>query len=543
MRMCRYILKNKKYFIGTLCTSLFAGVVPLFLAYVIQLISDVAFNNHFEKAGTCLFASVLFLVYTLMTTSINSIMKSTYRKKLKTDLGEDLYSSLMNQSYSTLKKEKIGNQLSLFTNDIKMVDEYYFYPILSMIVDIIVSVIILIYILRIHVFVGFMMVLIAVATLLVPKMMEKRLKKYSNQLSSYSGIYNSKLKEIFQNFDIILDLGVLKQFVDKGKEWIENMEYKQRNVNMAISLTGNWANCIAATFQLIFMLVIGLMILYGHLDMIYMMPIVNVSNNFISNLNDISSNLAGFKSVSDVNSKLLIDSHGQANKFVSNYDGNIYLEHVSFGYTESKMVIDDLSFKFEKGKKYAIVGPSGSGKSTILKLILGYYPVQKGNVSVLGPKNVSMIHQESHIFDDTIRNNLNMELVQTDETLLKCLEFVDLPEFKLDQNICEDGSNLSGGQVQRIGIARTISHLKEVLLCDEITASLDAQTAIEIENRILDLKEETVLYVTHKYFDETLKKFDCILVFKQGRIVEQGSFEELMKNKEYFYSLKNKGCI
>ena len=133
MRMCRYILRNKKYFIGTLCTSLFAGVVPLFLAYVIQLISDVAFNNHFEKAGTCLFASVLFLVYTLMTTSINSIMKSTYRKKLKTDLGEDLYSSLMNQSYSTFKKEKIGNQLSLFTNDIKMVDEYYFYPILSMI--------------------------------------------------------------------------------------------------------------------------------------------------------------------------------------------------------------------------------------------------------------------------------------------------------------------------------------------------------------------------------------------------------------------------
>lgn len=426
-----------------------------------------------------------------------------------------------------------------------MVDEYYFYPILSMIVDIIVSVIILIYILRIHVFVGLMMVVIAVATLLVPKMMEKRLKKYSNQLSSYSGIYNSKLKEIFQNFDIILDLGVLKQFVDKGKEWIENMEYKQKNVNMAISLTGNWANCIAATFQLIFMLVIGLMILYGHLDMIYMMPIVNVSNNFISNLNDISSNLAGFKSVSDVNSKLLniIDSHGQANKFVSNYDGNIYLEHVSFGYTESKMIIDDLSFKFEKGKKYAIVGPSGSGKSTILKLILGYYPVQKGNVSVLDSKNVSMIHQESHIFDDTIRNNLNMELVQTDETLLKCMEFVDLPEFKLDQNICEDGSNLSGGQVQRIGIARTIAHLKEVLLCDEITASLDAQTAIEIENRILDLKEETVLYVTHKYFDETLKKFDCILVFKQGRIVEQGSFEELMKNKEYFYSLKNKGCI
>lgn len=542
--MYRYILRNKKYFIGTLCTSLFAGVVPLFLAYVIQLISDVAFNNHFEKAGICLAASILFLVYTLITTSINSIMKSTYRKKLKTDLGIDLYSSLMNQSYSTFKKEKIGNQLSLFTNDIKMVDEYYFYPILSMIVDIIVSSIILTYILRIHVFAGFMMVVIASATLLVPKMMEKRLKKYSNQLSSYSGIYQSKLKEIFQNFDIILDLGVLKQFIDKGKEWIENMECKQRNVNVAISLTGNWANCIAATFQLILMLVIGLMILYGHLNMIYLMPIINVSNNFIANLNDISSNLAGLKSVSDVNSKLLniIDSREHTNKLQSSYDGNIYLENVSFGYTDNKMILDDFSFQFEKGKKYAIVGSSGSGKSTILKLILGYYPIQRGKVSVLDSENVSMIHQESHIFDDTIRNNLNLGLVQTDETLLKCLDFVNLSEFELDQNIGEDGSNLSGGQVQRIGIARTIAHLKEVLLCDEITSSLDAQTAIEIENRILDLKDETVLYVTHKLFDETLKKFDCILVFDQGHIVEQGSFEELMKRKGHFYDLKNKGC-
>lgn len=538
MRMCRYILRNKKYFIGTLCTSLFAGVVPLFLAYVIQLISDVAFNNHFEKAGTCLFASVLFLVYTLMTTSINSIMKSIYRKKLKTDLGEDLYSSLMNQSYSTFKKEKIGNQLSLFTNDIKMVDEYYFYPILSMIVDIIVSVIILIYILRIHVFVGLMMVVIAVATLLVPKMMEKRLKKYSNQLSSYSGIYNSKLKEIFQNFDIILDLGVLKQFVDKGKEWIENMEYKQRNVNMAISLTGNWANCIAATFQLIFMLVIGLMILYGHLDMIYMMPIVNVSNNFISNLNDISSNLAGFKSVSDVNSKLLniIDSHGQANKFVSNYDGNIDLEHVSFGYTESKMIIDDLSFKFEKGKKYAIVGDSGSGKSTLLKLILGYYSIQKGRI-ISFDKEPVIIRQEEHLFSGTIRENLCLGEKFSEEDLTSAMEFANISDLDLNQFVSEDAGNLSGGQIQRISIARAKLHCHNLLLCDEITSSLDSINTEKIERNIIELTDKTIIYVTHKIHKKMLQEFDDILVLSHGKLVEHGSFEDLLCKKNYFYHL------
>lgn len=537
--MHKYIIKHKKEFICTICTSIASGLVPLYLAYVISIISDVAFNAHYEKIQYCVFSCILFLLYSFVSTSINSIMKAKYRKVLKQDLSQDVYTSLMKMDYINFKKGKVGDYLSLFTNDIKMVDEYYFFPLLSMIVDSIVSILVLIYVMRISMMCALMMVLIASATLFVPKIMENRLKRASNQLSTYAGEYNSKLKEIFQNYEVLHDFGVVSHFIAYGKSIISNMEKKQQDVNTTVSLTGNWSNCIAATFQLIFMLVIGLLILYGKMDKIYIMSIVNISNNFISNICDISNDLAGFKSVKDINQKLLnriCESKHKSQSF--DYVGNISFQDVMFGY-ENEMVLNHFSFEFEKEKKYAIVGESGSGKSTILKLILGYYSIQSGELNSYDLNSLSVIHQESHIFNDTLRNNLTLGMDIKDSTLLDCLRIVGLQDIGLDEEIHEEGSNFSGGQLQRICIARTLTHLKPILLCDEITSSLDNQMAIQIEKQILKLKDETVLYVTHKLFDETLKNFDCILVMKKGQLVECGCYEELMKKRGAFYALKN----
>lgn len=369
--------------------------------------------------------------------------------------------------------------------------------------------------------------------------MFSRLKKASNQLSTYAGEYNSKLKEIFQNFDVIFDFGRISYFLGFGKKLISNMEKKQCDVNTTVSLVGNWSNCIAATCQLIFMLAIGLLILYGKMDKIYIMSIVNISNNFISNICDISNDLAGFKSVKEVCEKLLniVDEPKYQMKNLDN-KGNISFQDVVFGYKDD-IVLNHFSFDFEKGKKYAIVGESGSGKSTILKLILGYYSIQSGKLDTLNLDSISAIHQESHAFNDTLRKNLTLGMDISDAKLRKCLDFVGLSSLGLDKEINEEGNNFSGGQLQRICIARTLAHLKPILLCDEITASLDNQTAIEIEKQILKLEKETVLYVTHKLFDETLKSFDCILVMKHGQLIECGCYDELMKKKELFYALKN----
>ena len=536
--MNRYIKRHKGLFLITICTNTISGLVSVLLAYVIQVISDVAFNGHFERTKECLLLCLFFMVYAFVSTSINSIMKARYRKTLKTDLSNDLYSSLMSQSYNEFKKKSIGSQMALFTNDVKMMDEQYFFPLLSMIGDVIVTIVILVYVVRINVYVCLMMVVIALLTLMIPKLMAKKMSKLSNQLSSYAENYNSKLKEMFQGFDIIHDFGVLPTFLNKGNHLISTMESKQSDVNASISLTGNWSNVVAATGQLIYMVVIGLMILYGYIDKIYLMPIVNVSNNLISSICSIAEDVSGFKAVEGVSKKLLAiidENHQEETCYVSNFNG-IHFDHVDFGY-DDKMLLKDFSFTFEKGKKYVIVGDSGSGKSTLLKIVLNYYPIQKGNVTQLDYHNVSVIHQESHIFNDTLRNNLSLGMDIEDSKLLECLKFVGLSEFDLNQIVSEDGGNVSGGQLQRISIARAIAHMKPVLFCDEITSSLDNHIAYKIENNILDLEDETVLYVTHKLFEETLSRFDQILMMRKGKIVESGTFYELMERKSEFYKL------
>ncbi len=536
--MNRYIKKHKGLFVAAVSINIITGLVPVYLAYVIQVISDVAFNGHFERLAEALVLCLFFLVYSFVSTSLNSIMKAKYRRVLKADVSNDLYSSLMCQSYSEFQTKSTGSKLALFTNDIKMVDESYFFPLLTMIGQIIVAIVILIYVVHINIYVCLMMILIALITLMIPKFRAKRMSKLSNQLSSYAETYNSKLKEIFQSFDVIHDYGVLASFLKKGKQVISTMEKRQGDVNASISLTGNWSNSVAATGQLVYMVVIGVMILYGHIDKIYLMPVINISNDFISAICEISSALSGFKSVEGVSQKLLaiIDEKSEEKEIQSNCENGILFKNVDFGYND-ELLLKDFSFHFEKGKKYVIVGDSGSGKSTLLKIILNYYPISAGSVNQLDYHHVSVIHQESHIFNDTLRNNLSLGMEIEESQLKKCLEFVGLENFDLDQIVSEDGSNISGGQLQRISIARAMAHLKEVLLCDEITSSLDNTIARKIEHNILDIENETVLYVTHKLYEDTLSRFDQILMMRNGTILECGSFDELMKKKQFFYHL------
>ncbi len=536
--MNRYIKRHKGLFIKTLCTYTISGLVPLYLAYVIQVISDVAFNGHFERLNECLILCVLFLVYSIGSTSINSVMKAKYRRVIKADLSNDLYCSLMKQSYSEFQKKSIGAKLALFTNDVKLMDEQYFFPLLSIVVDIIVTILILIYVIRVNVYVCVMMIIIALITLMVPKFRAKRMSKLTNQLSLYAETYNSKLKEIFQGFDVICDYGILSTYLRKGSQLISNMEKKQGDMNASVSLTGNLSNCVAVTGQLIYMLMIGIMILYGKIDNIYLMPIINISNNFIDSICEISTSLGGFKSVEGVSQKLLaiIDEKSEEKEIQSNCENGILFKNVDFGYND-ELLLKDFSFHFEKGKKYVIVGDSGSGKSTLLKIILNYYPISAGSVNQLDYHHVSVIHQESHIFNDTLRNNLSLGMEIEESQLKKCLEFVGLENFDLDQIVSEDGGNISGGQLQRISIARAMAHLKEVLLCDEITSSLDNTIARKIEHNILDIENETVLYVTHKLYEDTLSRFDQILMMRNGTILECGSFDELMDKKQFFYHL------
>ena len=260
----------------------------------------------------------------------------------------------------------------------------------------------------------------------------------------------------------------------------------------------------------------------------------------------------------EVNSKLLsIINESKEKKDtvkLENFKKEIELKDITFAYNEDRNALDGLSVRFEKDKKYAIVGRSGSGKTTLLKLLLGYYDDFYGEISFDGhnydklDKNsinnqMSIIHQNVYMFDKTLKENIILGKDFRGKVLEKALEDSGVSEFLtalpkgVDSEMGENGNNLSGGQKQRVAIARSLIQNTPILLLDEGTSALDSKTAFEIEDTLLNIEDLTVITVTHKLIDSILKRYDEIIVMDNGNVVEKGSFDELINNKGEFYNL------
>ena len=204
------------------------------------------------------------------------------------------------------------------------------------------------------------------------------------------------------------------------------------------------------------------------------------------------------------------------------------MENVHFAYAD-KQVIDNFTMDFHLAKNYAIVGESGSGKSTLLNLIGGRLDHYQGSIRLAGKElnqstyqelfdQVLYIDQNPHIFDGTIRENLEMGQTYSDEDLYQALDQVHLADLiaghsdGLDYYIGEGGKMLSGGQKQRLSIARSLLRDKKILLLDEVTSSLDQETAISIEKLLLSDEETSVIMITHNLRDQVAGLIDHTLV-------------------------------
>ena len=228
------------------------------------------------------------------------------------------------------------------------------------------------------------------------------------------------------------------------------------------------------------------------------------------------------------------------------------LENVRFSYDGETEILRGVSAVFEAGKAYAVVGASGSGKSTLLNLLTSPGMAYEGSILLDGTElrtaspeslyeTVSLIQQNVFVFNASIRDNVTMFRSFPPEELAQAVRRAQLEALIAGRGegyLCgENGSGLSGGEKQRISIARSLLKHASVLLADEATAALDAQTAHQVTDDILSLSGVTRIVVTHTLEQAALRRYDGILVLKDGRIAESGSFDELMEQKGYFYAL------
>lgn len=232
--------------------------------------------------------------------------------------------------------------------------------------------------------------------------------------------------------------------------------------------------------------------------------------------------------------------------------GNINFDHVRFGYNSDNIIIKDFSLDIKAGQKVAIVGPTGAGKTTIVKLLMRFYKLNSGKISIDGidiesldlesyRKNFAMVLQDTWLFSGTIMENLKYgRLDATDEEVYKAAKAAHVDRFIMTQKqgydtiLTEDSKNISQGQKQLLTIARAILSDPKILILDEATSSVDTRTEVLIQRAMDNLiKDRTSFIIAHRL--STIRNADLILVLNEGDIVEQGSHDELLA-KDGFYS-------
>ena len=384
-----------------------------------------------------------------------------------------------------------------------------------------------------------------------------RLQAAEKQVSERNRDFTAALSDCLSGFAVVktfkAEREIFQLFAESNRA-LEQEKFSRRRLKVLIGMIGAVTGLVA---QLgVFLAGAWLALSGSGLTAGTVILFVNLMNFMIGPVSELPALLAGRRAALGLIGKLAdaLEKDGSAggSRTLSRLEHGIELRDVSFGYEAGKDVLHHVSARFEAGRAYAIVGGSGSGKSTLLNLLLAENTGYRGSVLLdgtelreLSPEALyglmSVIQQNVFVFNASIWDNVSMFREFPQEALDEAIRRAHLREL-LDARgadyLCgENGKGLSGGEKQRVSIARSLLKKSSVLLVDEATAALDVQIAHQVSSDILDLTGMTRIVVTHSLEEALLRRYDGIFVLKNGMLAESGSFDELMQRKGYFYAL------
>lgn len=547
--------QNKGYFVSNVLLTSVQALTVIAVAPLLSFLIDRVNSQNMELKGTlymCLIFTIIFGVtyFSMITVDALWLKQAIYQLK------SAMMKGILNKHILDFQTDNTGNYISALTNNVNQLEENYFKMVISIIYDIVTIIAAVAVLLYISWQMAVISVLLSGIPSLIPLFFKKKLGNSQKAITEASGIYNSEIKDIFNGFEVIMAYQVTDKIIEKHDVKVSQLEKNKSQLILLMGKLGSLTSVAGLSVQFLIIIIGGYMNHKGLLSIGNIIAVTQLAGQAIMPSVSLSNKVASLKSVTDISQEMMtmINTPTKTNSHPTlTFEKELALNEVSFSYGD-KEVLKKLSVVFEKGKKYAIIGESGSGKSTLLKLLLSYFPNYQGELKIdqLPYRSISQesihqlitaLHQETFFFDDTIEENIRLFRTTNSERLGEVIQLAELQEVvkKGDQGlktlIKEGGRLLSGGERQRIAIARALYKGSQLLLLDEATSALDNQTAREIEEMLINLPDTTAIVVTHRLDQEMLKAYDEIIVMAAGEIVEQGSFEKLLRKQGAFYQL------
>lgn len=551
-----YIYKgNISNFIVLTFTSLFQAAEMIIISLMLEKIMAIATAKNLDALYEQGIMFLVLLVLSILMYILVTYLNPKYQKKAITQYKNNIYGCILDKNIANFNKHNTSTYISALTNDVTKIEASYLFSAFDLITNItllLTTIVIMLIYSPLLTLAGIGLSLLPfIGAIIVGGKLAFHEKEISDQNASFMHFVKDNLIG-FSTVKVFKSENKIKELFIKNNDILENKKASKTKTLVLMEMVQTVLSLVSQFG--VFFIGAYISITTGDIAPSVILLFVQLMNYIISPLMQIPSSLSKrlackplFIKISEI---IQIESDNNLGVEIEEIN-EITVSNLKFMY-DDKVILKEINHKFEKNKSYAIVGTSGSGKTTLINLLLGKYNNYSGDIYYNNAdiKNISLdslfeiasfVEQNVFVFDDSIINNITM-YSNIDEELLKeainksgLAKLID--EKGPDYRCGENGCNLSGGEKQRISIARALVKKSQLLLLDEATSALDNETSSSITNNLLRINNTTKIMITHRLDEEILNQFDEIVVMKNGQIVEFGTYKELLNKNGIFKSL------
>ena len=570
-----YILKRlyrdyTRKFVNKILISVFFSLLVAGSTSAIAYLLDPAIKKIFlEKDQTLILIIPVLIVVAFAIKGVSlylaKIIMIGVAEEVRKDMQCDMLNSLIKADTQKIESKHTGKFIANLTNDVGMITNLVSTAILNLFKDslTLIGLLIVMFIQNWKLSL-FAIIMIPLASFFA-RSLGKRIGKVTGEQMQTAGILTSYLMEIFKNHKLIKIFQKENYENTRAEKFINNFKEKSKKINIVFVRASPIMETLTGIMIAILIFYSGKLIIRGEIDinnffsflaamMLAYQPVRSLATLNIS----VNQGLVGARRVLPIIDEKSSLRENPNDKNINLNQGNILFKNVNFKFdSQNEDTLNSINLDIKGGKMTSLVGHSGAGKSTILNLIPRFYDCKSGDIiidnqSIYETKisslrnNISLVTQDTTLFDDTIKNNIsysssNVSQNQIEEAARYSFadEFINKLPDKYDTLIGENGVRLSGGEKQRLSIARAILKKSQIILLDEATSSLDAETEDKIQKAINFLtKNRTTIVIAHRL--STILNSDKIYVIDSGKVVGEGAHNELLEKSSVYKNFYDK---